>query len=129
MRNYKMRIKDADTKLKIKSLAEYLEVPESDIKQTYDENHFEVISSGEEYFVSDYDTAYAEGYQDFENLFDDIGFEMFRKEDREYWLYKYIDLAGMYKEIVSMDGLGNQLAQYDGDELELSNDLYAYRQN
>ena len=129
MEKHYIRFKDASIELKIKSLAEYLGVPETDIKRTYDENHFKVKSIEEEYFVSDYETAYKEGFEDFESLFDDLGFDVFRKEDRDYWMYKYIDLKGMWKEIVSQDGLGPSIATYDSEEHKLSNNLYAYRQD
>lgn len=40
-----------------------------------------------------------------------------------------IDIEKVIDEAVSLDGIGHFLASYDGDEIELPNGLYAYRQN
>ena len=40
-----------------------------------------------------------------------------------------LDTDAISDEIISWDGRGNNLAFYDGDEIELEDGLYAYRQN
>lgn len=40
-----------------------------------------------------------------------------------------LDMDKIVDECISMDGRGHFISYYDGDEVELENDLYAYRQN
>lgn len=38
-----------------------------------------------------------------------------------------IDLEGLAEKCIELDGVGHNIAGYDGQEIELDNDLYAYR--
>lgn len=40
-----------------------------------------------------------------------------------------IDLEGLAEKCIELDGVGHNIAGYDGKEIELDNDLYAYRVN
>lgn len=191
-----------------KALANHLGVSVEDVVQTYDENNFEVQSTGEEYIVADYDTAYDLAEQDIRDTFDDLGIGAFTPYFQE-WVMDYavdedwfkdalaesqryyyedmdedefievckendispddenaidelvdmylddiddyvaefksifgdsefstavkendlIDLGKVVEEAISVDGIAHFLASYDGEEIELSDNLFAYRTN
>lgn len=193
---------------KRKALANYLDVDVEDVVQTYDENNFEVQSTGEEYIVADYDTAYDLAEQDVINTIDDLGIDAFTPYFQE-WIMDYavkedwfkdalaesqryyyedmdedefievckennispddenaidelvdiyldgiddyadefrsaygdsefstavkendlIDLDKVVEEAISVDGIAHFIAGYDGEEIELNDDLFAYRTN
>lgn len=193
---------------KRKALANYLNVDVEDVVQTYDENNFEVQSTGEEYIVADYDTAYDLAEQDVINTIDDLGIDAFTPYFQE-WIMDYavnedwfkdalaesqryyyedmdedefievckendispddenaidelvdiyldgiddyvdefksifgdsefstavkendlIDLDKVVEEAIRVDGIAHFIAGYDGEEIELNDDLFAYRTN
>lgn len=71
------------------ALAEFKGVDVSEIENGYTEHVYEVDS--EEYWVSDYDTAYDEAVKESEELLDDMGLESLSEEAQEYALENYID--------------------------------------
>lgn len=191
-----------------KALANHLGVSVEDVVQTYDENNFEVKSTGEEYIVADYDTAYDLAEQDIRDTFDDLGIDAFTPYFQE-WIMDYavkedwfedalaesqryyyedmdedefievckendispdddnaidelvdiyldgiddyvaefrsgygdsefstavkendlIDLDKVVEEAIRVDGIAHFIAGYDGEEIELNDDLFAYRTN
>lgn len=193
---------------KRKALADHLNVNVEDVVQTYDENNFEVQSTGEEYIVADYDTTYDLAEQDVINTIDDLGIDAFTPYFQE-WIMDYavnedwfkdalaesqryyyedmdedefievckendispdddnaidelvdiyldgiddyvdefksiygdsefstavkendlIDLDKVVEEAIRVDGIAHFIARYDGEEIELSDDLFAYRTN
>lgn len=193
---------------KRKALANYLDVDVEDVVQTYDENNFEVQSTGEEYIVADYDTAYDLAEQDVISTIDDLGIAAFTPYFQE-WIMDYavdedwfkdalvesqryyyedmdedefvevceennispdddnaidelvdiyldgiddyvdefksifgdsefsttvkendlIDLDKVVEEAIRVDGIAHFIAGYDGEEIELNDDLFAYRTN
>ena len=212
--NYKGVSKTMD---KIKVLAKYLDISEDEIKQTYDENHFET-EDGEEYIVCDYDTAKELAEEDVRECYDEMGLEAFSKDYQDYILdncvdeswfvdalreeadYMYsednmsddeiydeakgnglvddveeddadiddlreqltdkyyddysddpigwykdnfddeafvhavkdndlVDIDAIARDCILTDGIAHFIATYDGDEIELEGDLYAYRVN
>lgn len=204
-RHIKERISSDD---KRKALANYLDVDVEDVVQTYDENNFEVKSTGEEYIVADYDTAYDLAEQDVISTIDDLGIDAFTPYFQE-WIMDYavnedwfkdalaesqryyyedmdedefievckendispdddnaidelvdiylndiddyvaefksifgdsefstavkendlIDLDKVVEEAIRVDGIAHFIAGYDGEEIELDDDLFAYRTN
>lgn len=75
---------------KIKALAKYLGISEDEIKQTYDDNHFET-EDGEEYIVCDYDTAKELAEEEVKNIYDDMGLEAFSEDYQSYILDNLVD--------------------------------------
>ena len=66
------------------ALAEFKGVDVDEIENGYTDHVYEV--DGEEYWVSDYDTAYDEAVEESESLFDDLGLESVTEETQEYFL-------------------------------------------
>lgn len=57
---------------------------------------------------------------------DMVGTDDFSQVAKEHGLFDYDAIA---EEVIRLDGRGHLLAPWDGDELELSNDFYAYKQS
>jgi len=57
--------------------------------------------------------------------------DMFDKKDFSEFLIDrgLLDVDAIAEEVVRIDGFANSLAGYDGEEIDLGNDLYAYRWN
>lgn len=129
------------------SLAKELKVNVSEVENTFDENTFEV--EGNEYMVltesekiqslMDYiqETVWAFNSSFLENM-TEIDEEVFKVlsekcEDGNKAILSLIEktcgLEAFVNEAIRYDGAGHFLSSYDGEELELENDLYAYRTN
>ena len=65
------------------ALAQFLGIDE-EVEDGYTDHVYE--AEGEEYWVSDYDTAYDEAVEECENLFDDMGLEAVSESTQEYFL-------------------------------------------
>ena len=85
-RQIEKRGNEEDEKL---ALAEFKSVDVSEIEDGYRDHMYEV--DGEEYWVSDYDTAYDEAVRQCKELFDDMGLELVNEDIQEYFLEKYVD--------------------------------------
>lgn len=135
------------TNLKMVSLAKELEVNVSEIEQGYMENMFEV--NGMDYLVlnesekmesvTEYiqETVWAFNSSFLEEM-TEIDADVFKVlsekcEDGNKAILSLIEktcgLEEFVSEAVQVDGVGHFLSGYDGEELELENDLYAYRTN
>ncbi len=66
------------------ALAQFLDIDVEEVENGYTDHVYE--AEGEEYWVSDYDTAYDEAVEECENLFDDIGLEAVSESTQEYFL-------------------------------------------
>ena len=66
------------------ALAQFLGIDEEEVEDGYTDHVYE--AEGEEYWVSDYDTAYNEAVEEVENLFDDMGLESVSESTQEYFL-------------------------------------------
>ena len=66
------------------ALAEFKGVNVDEIEDGYTDHIYEV--DGEEYWVSDYDTAYDEAVKECESSFDDLGLEAVNESTQEYFL-------------------------------------------
>ena len=66
------------------ALAQFLGIDEEEVEDGYTDHVYE--AEGEEYWVSDYDTAYDEAVEEVENLFDDMGLEAVSESTQEYFL-------------------------------------------
>ena len=66
------------------ALAQFLDIDVEEVEDGYTDHLYE--AEGEEYWVSDYDTAYDEAVEECENLFDDMGLEAVSESTQEYFL-------------------------------------------
>lgn len=85
----------------------------------------------EEFDTTDEEEAkekYLENYSDdyIQSFIDEFGKQVFNEVIEKNNLINISELA---EAIVDTDGVANQLASYDGEEIELSNGYYAYRTN
>lgn len=79
----------------------------------------------------DYKNNYNDGFEYFQNIFgtEQKTFKQLRKIADEQYAKELIDLDYVVDEVISQDGIAMQLASYDFKEVELADDLYAYRTN
>jgi hypothetical protein len=75
-----------------------------------------------------------DAYMDANDIYDNpISYyqEFYNDEDLDKFLEDngFIDTDRVFKEVLDIDGIAHLLATYDGNELELENDLYGYRVN
>ncbi len=134
-------LKDADENIKIKALAEYLDIPQDEITEGWDENTFET-EDGEEYIVCDYDTAYSLAMEDIKESYREMGLDAFTDNFKEYILQDMLDTKAlqdtMYQDIkevannadkgevlddAAMEGLIDSPYGYEGDIGELKEKL------
>lgn len=100
-------------------MAEYTieELDDEELEDQYDTNDPE---EAKEKYLENYSDDYIQAY------IDEFGKEEFKEVIEKNNLIDYRELA---EAIVDTDGVANQLASYDGEEIELSNGYYAYRTN
>lgn len=109
-------LRDADENIKIKALAEYLEIPEDEITQGYHENIFET-DDGEEYIVCDWDTAYSLAMDDIRETYYEMGLDAFTDKFKEYILQDMLDTKALQDTMYqSIEEYYNQA--YDEEILE-----------
>lgn len=87
---------------------------------------FETAKDDISYIVDAYMDA--NGYYDnpvsyYQEFYNNRDLDKFIKDNN------FINTDRVFKEVLDIDGIANQLAIYDGDELGLENGLYAYRVN
>ena len=82
--NKRLEEKRGNTEDEKLALAQFKDVDVDEIEDGYTDHVYEV--DGEEYWVSDYDTAYDEAVEESEALFDDLGLESVTEETQEYFL-------------------------------------------
>ena len=105
---------------KIKALAKHLDVPVEDITET-SYGYFEY--GREEYRVLTNDEAQDAWDELIESYIDECVLHELPEQYRNYFD------NDAFKRDCSFDGRGDTLASYDGAEIELENDFYAYRVN
>lgn len=66
------------------ALAQFLGIDVDEVEDGYTDHVYE--ADGDEYWVSDYDTAYDEAVEESEELFDDLGLEAVTESTQEYFL-------------------------------------------
>lgn len=136
----KIFVKD-DASIKIKALAEYLDIPEDEVHEGWDENNFETDNDGD-YIVCDYDTAYSLALEDVRESYRDMGLDAFSENFQQYILDNLLDEKAlqdtMYEDIktyyngayddeilefAESHGLIDNIYDYDGDIDELREKL------
>ena len=80
----KLREKKGNPEGEMLALAEFKGVDVSEIEKGYSDHIYEV--DGEEYWVSDWDSAYDEAVRQTVDLFDDLGLDAVTEETQEYFL-------------------------------------------
>lgn len=92
--------------------------------------YLDVLYEGEDTIKDDLVSSYMEKYG-----YDDDPVEYYRDFMTEKELYMflqdngYLDEDGICDEAIEFDGIAHFIASYDGEEIELNDDLYAYRVN
>lgn len=66
------------------ALAQFLNIDVEEVEDGYTDHVYE--ADGEEYWVSDYDTAYEQAVEESEELFDELGLEAVTESTQEYFL-------------------------------------------
>jgi len=103
------------------ALAEFKGVDVDEIEDGYTDHVYEV--DGEEYWVSDYDTAYDEAVEQSEQIFDDLGLESVTESTQEYFLENEEYCSYPWKD----DMHESNLAYAQDIDSEASDDGYATR--
>ena len=84
MKDKRLEEKRGNTEDEKLALAEFKGVDVDEIEDGYTDHVYEV--DGEEYWVSDYDTAYDEAVEECEQTFDEMGLESVTESTQEYFL-------------------------------------------
>lgn len=93
------------------------DLSEEELEEEFDTTDEE---EAKEMYLSNYSDDYIQSF------IDEFGKEEFNEVIEKNNL---IDMSELAEAIVDTDGVANQLASYDGEEIELSNGYYAYRTN
>ena len=109
---------DVDDDEKRKALADYLGLPVEEVKQGYDDNHFET-EDGEEYIVCDEDTALQLAGEDIRNFIDELGISGF-SEDFQEWIKENALDTDWFDEVQDEDCMSyvNDIESEESDKYE-----------
>ena len=92
----------------------------------------DIVESDLEYFKDQEEdedmVAYIESLDTFDDKLNYVK-DLYGEEGFKDWAKDYIDFDTIFEEVISLDGRGPLLSAWDGEEIELPGDLYAYRQN
>ncbi len=117
--------------LKIAALAEYLELDPEDFTELSYGDSCMFKGSGGEYLILTETEMEAHWFEALQNYIDECiipEIERLEGPQSSGWISNYFD-SERWIEDARMDGCGHCLATYDGEELELDHNLYAYRTN
>ena len=82
--NKRLKEKRGNTEDEKIALAQFLGIEVDNVEDGYTDHIYE--ADGEEYWVSDYDTAYEEAVEQSEQIFDDLGLDAVSESTQEYFL-------------------------------------------
>lgn len=99
---------------------------DDDLVETEDGLDYPEGKSNEDY-IEDFVASLNDDYEDGITWFrDNFGDDEFRKAVNEHL---NINTDAIAEKLIDLDGAGNSLAGYDGEEIDLGDGLYAYRTN
>lgn len=91
----------------------------------------DIVESDLEYFKDQEEdedmVAYIESLDTFDDKLNYVK-DLYGEEGFKDWAKDYLDFDTIFEEMISLDGRGPLLSSWDGEEIELPGDFYAYKQ-